>query len=186
MLKRWYVYVTLLCFMLMVPHFTEGASKQYVNPESSILFADSAQTPAATWTLSALASGAGRISARYDRGTGAHSAFYKWRCWAALTGTNVVGATVEYYIATGDGTHVDGEIGTADASLATDKRRNLTLLGILSVDQTTTNVAMTTSGLVYIPDRYVSLGVWNATTLPFKTDTAISGCNLIPMPMEQQ
>lgn len=165
---------------------TWAANKVYVNPESSILFADSAQVEQATWTLSALAAGAGRISAQYDRGAGAHAAWYEWRCRLRLTGTNVVGAVVEFYVATSDGTYVDGNVGTADAALASDKRNNLRPLGVLLVDQTTTNTEMVASGRIRLDARYLSLGIWNGTSLPLQTDTANHGCLLTPMPEEVQ
>lgn len=161
-------------------------SKQYTVLETPLKFADSAQTPDATFTLSALATGAGRISARYDRGAGAHAALYEWRCTITLTGTNVVGETVEWYIATSDGTNPDGQVGTADAALTTAKRNNLKLIGLTIVDQTASNTAMTASGWVWLPSRYLSLGTWNGTTLPFQTSTSAHTCLLTPQPLEQQ
>ena len=161
-------------------------SNQYVSPGTAKVFGDSAQTPDVTWTLSALASGAGRISARFDKGSGAQPALWELKCRLQLTGTNVVGASVEFYISPSDGTNPDGEIGTADAALTTDKRRDLTLAGVLVVDQTTTNTTMTRSFQVYVPNRYFSLGVWNATTLPFKTDTAVHRCTATPMVPQMQ
>lgn len=163
-------------------------SKQYTTPETVILFADAAQasTNKALLTLTALAAGVGRVSAQYDRTAAAHAGWYKWRCWASLNGTNVVGNTIEYYLITSDGVHIDGEVGTADAALTIEKRRNLQPPMILQVDQTTTNTTMTTSTHVYIPDRYISVGVWNTSGLPFETSTTKHGCNLIPMPLEQQ
>jgi hypothetical protein len=164
------------------------ASKQYTTPETVILFADAAQTSTnkALLTLTALAAGVGRVSAQYDRSAAAHAGWYKWRCWASLNGTPTVGNTIEYYLVTSDGTRIDGEVGTADAALTVEKRRNLQPPMILQVDQTTTNITMTTSTLVYVPDRYISIAVWNSSGLPFETSTTKHGCNLIPMPLEQQ
>lgn len=163
------------------------ANKLYVVLESPvILFADAAQTPDATLTLSALASGAGRVSARYDRGATAHAAWYEWRLRCQLTGTNIVGAAVEVYAFTSDGTNPDGEVGTADAAFATDKRNNAKPCGALFVDQVTTNVTMTASGLIWIPQRYISIGIWDATTLPFRTDTSVHRLVLTPLALEIQ
>lgn len=162
------------------------ASKLYTAIETGILFADSAQAEDATLTLSALASLAGRVSARYDRGSGSHAALYEWRLHCSLTGTNVVGATIEIYAFPSDGTNPDGEIGTSDAALATDKRNNGKFCGLLIVDQTTTNVIMTASGLIYVPQRYISMGIWNATTLPLTTSTSAHGLTLTPVPWETQ
>lgn len=181
-----------LALLLVIPSLVLSApSKQYVTPETVILFADAAQssTNKALLTLTALASGVGRASALYDRTASAHAGWYKWRCWCSLNGTPTVGNTIEYYIITSDGTRVDGEIAittSADAALTIEKRRNLQPPMILQVDQGASTVLMTTSTHVYIPDRYVAIGVWNSSGLPFETSTTKHGCNLIPMPPEQQ
>ena len=164
-----------------------GASLQYTLPGSPITFADSAQTPTATWTLSALASGAGRLSARYDRGAGAGPSVWEMRCKVSLTGTVTVGQTLELYLATSDGTDADGALGTADASLASDKRRNLLFVGVLVTDQTTTNVTMTASFRnIYLPQRYFSLAIWNNTSLPIETSTSKHRCQMTPVPIQMQ
>lgn len=183
MVKRILRVITLLLFSASVSY---AASKQYVAPETSLLFADSAQAEDATITLSALANGAGRISARYDRGAGSHAALYKWRCTFQATSTVTVGNAAEVYISTSDGTDPDGQIGTADAALTTDKRRNLLFLGLVVADQTASNTDMTASGVVFVPDRYISIGVWNAFGVAFRTDTSVHGCTLTPIPLEQQ
>lgn len=185
-MRRW---TLLLLFFLLVGvtlSWAAVASKQYTTPETAIKFADSAQTPDAQITLSALATVTGRISARYDRGAGAHSGYYSWRCTMTLTGTNVVDAVIELYIATSDGTNPDGQIGSSDAALTTSKRKNLKPIGVLIVDQTTTNTAMTGSGVFFVPERYFSLGVWNATTLPLQTSTSAHTCLITPIPFEMQ
>src|SRR5580765_8124807 len=143
-MQRWLVWLLSVGLLLTGSRASFSAtSKQYVTSESSLLFADSAQVEDATWTLSALAAGAGRISARYDRGATAHAQDYKWRCTIQLTGTNVVGETVEWYMASSDGTNPDGQLGTTDGALVTGKRNNLIPLGMTVVDQTTTNTNLT-------------------------------------------
>jgi hypothetical protein len=179
-------WVMVLALLLLSPWGAYAASKQYVNPETPLVFGDTAQTEDAAITLSALANNAGRISARLDRGTGAHAAWYKWRCSFQATAVIVAGTTVEVYISTSDAANPDGEIGTADAALTTEKRRNLMQIGIVQADQTAANIPMTASGLVYIPDRYFSLGVWNALGQAFRTDTSVHHCTFTPMPPEQQ
>lgn len=162
------------------------ANKIYVNPETAILFADSAQAEDATMTLSALASGAGRYSARYDRGAGARAALYEWILNFSLTGTNVVGAQVEVYVVRSDGTYADGALGTTDAALVTGKRNNLLFAGLAIVDQVTTNTVMTARGYVWVPSRYISMGIWNATTLAFQTTTSLHQLYMVPVPDEVQ
>lgn len=186
-MRRW---TLLLLFFLLVGvtlSWAAVASKQYTTPETALKFADSAQSPTGgQLTLSALASGTGRISARYGPTNTAHSGYYSWRCTMTLTGTNVVDAVIELYIATSDGTNPDGQIGSSDAALTTSKRKNLKPIGVLVVDQTTTNTAMTGSGVFFVPDLYFSLGVWNATTLPLQTSTSAHTCLITPIPFEMQ
>ena len=162
------------------------ANKIYTAIETAILFADAAQAEDATMTLSALGSGAGRYSARFDRGAGSHAALYEWILNFSLTGTNVVGAQVEIYVVRSDGTNVDGALGTTDAALVTGKRNNLLFAGLAIVDQVTTNVVMTARGYVWVPSRYISMGIWNATTLAFQTSTTLHQLYMIPVPDEVQ
>lgn len=162
-------------------------SKIYTAWETPILFADSAQTEDATLTLSALASGAGRISAQYDRGAGSIAAWYEWFLVWSLTGTNVLGAVVEVYLAaTQVSARVPGGVGTADAAFTTGKRNNLALAGFALVDQVTTNTVMYARGTVWVPGRYVSMGAWNGTTLPFQTSTTLHQLYLTPLADEIQ
>jgi hypothetical protein len=185
------LFVSLLMLLLSYEAVFAVTSKQYVSPETVILFADAAQTSTnkALLTLTGLTSGTGRASALYDRTAAAHAAWYKWRCWASLNGTPTIGNTIEYYIITSDGTRIDGELPittSADGALTVEKRRNLQPPMILQIDQNASTVLMTTSTLVYIPDRYVAIGVWNTSGLPFEASPTKHGCNLIPMPPEQQ
>jgi hypothetical protein len=162
------------------------ANALYLVRGTPLLFADTAQTEDVALTLSALANGAGRVSAVYDQGSGAKPALWEWRLHLQLTGTNVVGAAIEVYCFTSDNSYEDGEIGTSDAALTTSKRNNGKLAGQLIVDQTTTNTTMTASGTLLIPTRYFSMGLWNATTLPLKTDTAVHGLVMTPLYWELQ
>lgn len=165
------------------------ANKVYGIRETAITFADSAQTPTVSVTLANLATLTGRYSPQHDRGTAAHAMTYIWRFTSQLTGTNIVGAEIELYLITASGTTaatIDGGLGTTDAALVADKRRNLKSIGSLVVDQVTTNTAMTASGYVFIPSRYISLGVWNATTLSLRNDTSVHTFTLTPAPWEIQ
>ena len=161
-------------------------SALYLVPGHAPLFADTAQTENVALTLTALATNAGRVSTQYDQGVGPWPALWEWRLHLQLTGTNVLGAAVEVYCFTSDGTNRDGEVGATDAALVTGKRTNGKLAGLLIVDQTTTNVTMTASGTILIPTRYFSMGIWNGTTLPLKTDTAVHGLVMTPLYWEQQ
>lgn len=181
------VLVGFLVFMVATASVAYALNKILVSKGTPLLFADSAQVEDVTITLSALAAGAGRCSARYTK-TGANVKSQRWemRPHIQLTGTNVVNDTVEFYVSTSDGTYAQGNIATTDGALVTDKRKNLTFAGILSVDQTTTNTTMVAAFPVTIEESNFSVCVWNASTLPFKTDTAIHGITMVPMDVEVQ
>jgi len=55
------------------------------------------------------------------------------------------------------------------------------------VDQTTTNTTMGAAfSNIQIDEAYFSVCVWNASSLPFKTDTAVHGIVMTPMDIEVQ
>jgi hypothetical protein len=162
------------------------ANKIWLASETPLLFADTAQTEDVALTLSGLVQNTGRVSARYDLGAASRPALLEWRLHCSLNGTNIVGAAIEVYGFTSDGANEDGEVGLADATFATDKRNNAKPCGLLVVDQTTTNVIMAASGLWLCTSRYFSMGVWNATTLPFTTSTTAHGLTITPVSWEIQ
>lgn len=161
------------------------ANKIYRASETAITFKDSGGD--AVITLQNLAFGAGRISAQYDRGTGSKPARYKWKAVFQFATAPELGEVVELYLAESDGTYVDGTVGTADAALTTDKRRNLRPIGAVIADTTSTATNVIGSGIVEIWERYFSVGVWNAADAENLQNTA--NVNLIiftPMPDEIQ
>lgn len=129
--------------------------------ETPIVFAESGGD--AVITLINLGFGAGRVSARYDRGAGSKPRLYAWRAVFQFETAPVVGELVEVYLFESDGTYVDGSIGTSDAALTTDKRRNGRLIGVVVVDTTSTATDIVAGGLCMIQERYVSVGVWNGS-----------------------
>ena len=189
-MRRWIVWVVLAGHLLW--SLPAGAvSQQLTNPGVPITFGDTGQTPAGggtlvVWTLSNRTSGTGRISARADLGAGAHAALFALRCRFSFTGSSL-GSALELYLATSDGTNPDGEVGTADAALTADQRRALLFVGLLPIYQTVSNTTMTVSFRnLYLPERYVSVGMWNATGLPTETSTTKHRCVLTPMNPEMQ
>jgi hypothetical protein len=186
MLRRQLLVLLLVCGLLWAPA-AWAASAQYTLPGTPVLFADAAQAGSIPWTLSNRTSGVGRVSTAYDKGVGAQPSLWEIRCWISLSGTNVVGQTVEYYLVTSDGTHADGEPAAGDVALNSDQRRVLTMLGVLPVYQTATNTTMTVSFRnVYIPSRYFRLAMWNATGLPTETSTSKHGCTATAMTPQMQ
>jgi len=158
-------------------------SKVYVSPETALLFADSAQVEDATLTLSALAAGAGRISAQHDFGASARARLFTWRATFQMATAGVVGETIDIYLSTSDGTNPDGEEGVADAALgSTNSLRNMQYIGSVVVDTTSIEVDITASGRCVIDAQYASVVVHNNTADALKTDTGVHGVILTPVP----
>lgn len=162
------------------------ANKIYAAPETAVTFKDSGGT--AVLTLNDLANGVGRISAQWDRGTGSKPMLYRMRCVLPLqaTHTAVIGEAISIYLATSDGTDVDGTVGTSDAALTTDKRRNLQFIGNVIVDVVQGDAKLTATFTVEIFDRYVSVGVWNGTSDHLQADANAGVISLTPYAPEIQ
>ena len=76
-----------------------------------------------------------------------------------------IGEVIELYLFQSDGTYVDGTVGTADAALTSDKRRNGMFIGSVVCDTTSTSTDIVARFQdVPISSRYYSIGVWNASS----------------------
>jgi hypothetical protein len=162
-------------------------NKIYTAPESVITFQDSGGS--AVITLQNLAAGAGRYSARYDRGAGSLAAWYRLRFIWQMETAGVLGEVVEVYLSTWseDGSYSDGALGTSDAALTSDLRRNLgnpAMIGIVDKTATATNIIKST--LIFVPTRYITLGVWNATADNLENTANVNILTMTPYPMEIQ
>lgn len=162
------------------------ANKVYRAVETAITFRDSSGD--VVITLQNLAFGAGRVSAQYDRGTGSKAALHEVIGVFQFETAPALGETVEIYLFQSDGTYVDGTVGTADAALTSDKRKNGMLIGAVIVD--TTSVTTDIVGRfqnVPISSRYYSIGVWNASAGDNLENTANASRVIVtPMPPEIQ
>lgn len=161
-------------------------NKLYVSPETTIVFQDSGGS--ANLTLSNLGFGAGRISAQYDRGAGSKPARYRWRAVFQFGTAPQIGELCEIYLAQSrSGSVIDGNVGASDATLSSDKRRNLDLIGVVVHDTTSTNTDIVGSGICYIYDRYIQIGVWNASSGDnLRNSSNTSYVELTPLPDEVQ
>ncbi len=163
------------------------ANKILTNPEAALKFADNAQSPTKDLTLTALAAGAGRISARHDRGVGARAMLFEWRATFQMATAGVIGETIGIWISSSDGTNPDGEEGIVDAVLSAGaKTRNMIQAGVVVVDTVNTDTDITASGQVAIPGRYFSVVVFNDTVDDLRTSTAVHSVTLTPIPDEIQ
>jgi hypothetical protein len=138
------------------------ASKLYYNPETAVVFKSSGGD--VTFTPTSISNGHVRVSAQYDRGTGAKPGFYRWFALSKTSGAVTAGTQIVVYLAQAkDATDIPGRIGTSDASItssATDRMRNLTCIGAVNADTTTTD-ALVASGVCFIHSRYISLAWLN-------------------------
>lgn len=130
-----------------------------------------------TFTPKNIANGAGRISARADLGAFPRPTRYRWyaenQCQAT---TPVVGYLIRYYLVFWDDDTTPGrgwgDTGTTDAAFNTENDlRNIRYIGSLVVDTAAADVIFSGGGEdIYIPYRYVSVVVWNASGASLTND----------------
>lgn len=160
------------------------ANKVYLAQESAVTWLASAGTEA--FTPTSLASNAGRQGAHHDFGAGSHARLYAWRAWIKPGATRVVGEVMRIYWKTSDGTHHDNDDGTGDIALsASDKLRNITLIGQIVIDENAA-VEMVASGLLEHSHRYGAPIFFNATANTLSGTAADYGFQVIPVPDEVQ
>lgn len=153
-----------------------------------VTFADTAQAPTVKLTLAALATQQARVSAVWDRGAGALASDIAYRCTIQHTGTLVTTEADELWLATSDGTTIDGPV-TADSTITNTAGADRPLVASLRlgaqlrVNKTTSNTAMTYSGIIHdVPDaRYLYLVFWNMTAFSVRNDVNVNSCVLQPI-----
>jgi hypothetical protein len=161
-------------------------NKIYRAVETAITFRDSSGD--VVLSLQNLGFGAGRVSARYDRGADSRAELHEVTGVFQFETAPALGEAVEIYLFQSDGTYMDGTLGTSDAALSSDKRRNGILIGAVAAD--TTSTATDIIGRfqnVPITSRYYSIGVWNASAGDNLENTANASRVIVtPMPPEIQ
>jgi hypothetical protein len=166
-------------------------SKIYRATETPIVFRESGGDVVLSLAVSGtgLGIGAGRISARYDRGAGSVAQSHEVRAVIqAATSGFAVGDAIEIWLFQSDGTYMDGTLGTSDATMGSDKRRNGLLIGAVIADTTSSATDIVATFMdVQITSRYYSIGVWNASATRSLNGTANSSRVIVtPMPPEAQ
>jgi hypothetical protein len=161
-------------------------NKIYRAVETAITFRDSSGD--VVITLQNLAAGAGRVSARYDRGAGSLAQLHEVTAVVQFETAAALGEAVEIYLFQSDGTYMDGTLGTADAALGTDKRKNGMLIGAVIADTVSTATDIIARFVdVPISSRYYSIGVWNASAGDNLENTANASRIIVtPQPPEIQ
>jgi hypothetical protein len=161
------------------------ANKIYIKPETSMKFADSAQSPDETLTLANLVAGSGQISDRHDLGSIARSEWYEWRATFQFDTAPVVGESVDIYISTSDGTNEDGQEGISDTVIGNiESIKNMSYIGSVIVTSVDIDHDMTTAGICRIVSRYFSVIVHNNTADNLKNSTGVNMVMITPIPPE--
>jgi hypothetical protein len=164
-----------------------ATQKIYATAGTPATFKDSGGT--VVITLQNLANTVGRISAQWDRGAGASLPIrHRVRCVFPFQATHtvVVGTWVSVYMATSDGTNIDGTVGAADAALTANQALNLKLIGIVVVDAVAADQKITGTFDVDIYERYVSIGVMNNTADHLQDDANACIITITPYPEDIQ
>jgi len=115
------------------------------------------------------------------------SRVWNWRVYTKFATAPVVGDMIYVYGKTSDGTHYDNDDGATSGSVsAEDKLRNLTLMGVLIVDEASSTPEFSTSGTVLIDAAQFAPVIWNATADALSSTDADHGFELTPVPDEIQ
>ena len=155
------------------------ANEIYLLPGTAVTWTDSGGDN--TMTFASLAADGVRVGAQDDLGSAARPRLYAWRFVVdGFSTAPVVGETVDVYLATGDGTYIDGNVGASDAAGSTAQLPNLLFLGSATVQTTSTTDDLVISGQVELSHRYVSPVVHNNTA------DALSGGRFILQPVPDQ
>lgn len=154
------------------------ANKIYTLQETAVTWLSTGGTELLTPT--SLATLSGRQGAHHDFTAGSVGRRFAWRAWLKPGATRVVGEVVEIYFKTSDGTRHDNDDGTGDIAVsAKDKLRNVTLIGVLQIDENAA-VEMVTSGIVELLHRYGAPIFWNATANTLSATAGDFGYSMTP------
>ena len=146
------------------------ANETYLVRGTPVTFKSSGGT--VLWTPTSVAFQAGRKSDQWDLGAGATPDEFEWRAKIALQATPVLSESIDFYLATSDGTIIDGNVTAGDAAFTdVDALPNLHYVGSLVVDTTGTD-SIRGSGTFRMTSRYGILVMWNNTAAETLSATA--------------
>lgn len=141
------------------------ANEAYINTGTALLISGAGGANYA-WSVEALTTSNGRVSAQIDLGAAPRPYMYKWSCECQWQATPTQGAVLELYKAgapDGDSTQIDGDVGASDAALGdVDMRRNLEYFGRVVSENAAASEACVASGMFNHYDRYLTLVAYNA------------------------
>jgi len=119
------------------------------------------------WTPADTALGHGRISAVWDRGTGAKPMLYRWEARVKWVATPAAGDEWRLYLvrssASATAANTDGGLTFGDADLTSETELSTHCKYVGRVVAAAADAAKCTHGGVEIADRYVAVAGWNAS-----------------------
>jgi len=135
-----------------------------INPGTPVIFRPTGGT--FLFTPTSVGAQAGRSSAEWDKGTGAQPGEFEWRakCGLGITpAAPTLAETIDIYLATSDGTIVDGNVTPGDAAFTDfDALKNLHYIGSLLVDSTSAHIIQSSGTFPHVA-RFATLVWWNNT-----------------------
>lgn len=136
------------------------ANESYINKGTALLINGEAGA-AYAFSVEAVATGAGRVSAQIDLGALPRPDRFEWSCEVQFQATPTQYKGLELYIATApdhDATQIDGDVGNADAALAdVDMRYNLKRIGYVVSENAAASEKCVASGEFTCTQRYLSI-----------------------------
>lgn len=163
-------------------------TKFYYVPETKLTFKGAGGD--VTLTFASTADQALAVSAQLDRGSGAKPGLYRWHITTQVNAAVVVGRQARIYIIQADdATNVPGRVGVVDAEIASaaDRVRNLgPPQGVVNADVVTAGVDFIASGIAFIHDQFISIGIFNDFGVALHATEAVHFLTLQPIPLESQ
>ena len=143
------------------------------------------------WTPQNTATGHGRISAVWDRGSGAHPLRYTSRMRTQWNATAGNGDELRLYIvqadAAADPTQTDGGITFGDADTTNENPLLYNALYLGCIMSNGASHPESTSGLVYLSGRYVGVAAWNGAGSQARSIRPTTTCSPLPnFPMKSR
>jgi hypothetical protein len=157
----------------------------------TVLTAQASGSPDITFTLDNIASGAGRVSAQYDRTN------ISLPPWVLIRGIFRANATtglaigeaykVRFVHSNDSGGERPGGLGTADAAVSVEADlRNTIRIGNVQVDNVSTTRVFVAEWIVELRHRYLQFAFWNATSEATNSTANVNKLTIGPVPDELQ
>ncbi len=165
-----------------------ATSKVYTLPETAVKFNGEAGADVA-FSMEAVATGAGRVSAQYDLGSAARAGRYGWYCETLMQATPTQYKAINLFAAAApdyDATQIDGDIGNADAALSDlDQLLNMHSIGAVIIEDAATT-KMVGSGIIIWPHRYITIAGHNDSGATINATDSNFIFQLVPLPWQGQ